>query len=221
MTSVRKRVRASSPAGRSAATILVEHARARPARRLADHRDRVGVAAERRDVLPDPLERRDLVQQTECSRARAIPDAEVAGGVQTVVQGDRHDAVASERGTVVDGVRAGSVLEAAAMDPDEHGIAVAPRSGVHTLRFRQSSPWEGRRRWFISFALDGVEVLRVTGAEAAGFAARYGDRDRARVGTCRGHGVEPPCPLAGGDRCGRRRHRCRYGRGERRRAGRP
>ena len=89
--------------------------------RLARHRHRGRVAAEGGDVVLDPLERGDLVEQAERAGAGPVTDVEVAGRVQAVVERDRDDAVARERRAVVDRVRARAVLEAAAVDPDEHG----------------------------------------------------------------------------------------------------
>lgn len=99
-----------------------EHAH-RP-RRLAGDRDVAGVAAERRDVALDPVQRRDLVEQAEVDRAAGVlalerrvrEEAEVA---EAIVDRDHHEALARERRAVVHRRRAVADAEAAAVDPHQ------------------------------------------------------------------------------------------------------
>ena len=88
----------------------------------------VRVAAEGRDVAPDPAQRLDLVEQTTVVRGVGDP----AEAVEAEPVGDRHgdDAVAVEGDPVVPGAGRRPRLEPAAVDPDQHrqpGVA-APRA---------------------------------------------------------------------------------------------
>ena len=70
------------------------------ARRLAEHRDARGIAAEGGDVLPHPSEQRDLVAQPEVALERALAGAvarevEVAERAEPVVEAHVHDAPAA------------------------------------------------------------------------------------------------------------------------------
>ena len=81
-----------------------------------------GVAAERGDVRLHPLQRRHLVQhplvagRVPARLARQLRVREEAEDAEPVVDGHEHDAPAGERLTVVPRFRAGSCLEAAAVD---------------------------------------------------------------------------------------------------------
>ena len=99
------------------------------ARRLAEDRDLRGVAAEGRDLLPHPLERRHLVEDPLVSGRRQplaaerlqVEEAEHAEAI--VERDDDHVAASGEDGTVVDRLGARTDDEAAAVDPDEDGPA--------------------------------------------------------------------------------------------------
>ena len=87
---------------------------------FAKNRDIARVATEARDVVADPRERRDLVEQAEIGDA--IVEIEEAGCANPVVDRHQHHAVA-RKGAAVIPERSPSrvVLEHAAGDPQHHG----------------------------------------------------------------------------------------------------
>ena len=104
-------------------------------------RDVRGIAAEGRDVLPHPGERRDLIEQTRIGRRvlrfalerRQMQEAERA---EPVVDRHHHDVAApGEARAVVDGLRSRAGGEGAAVEPDQHRPATrASAPGVQTFR---------------------------------------------------------------------------------------
>ena len=94
--------------------------------RLPEDRHPAGIAAERRDVVADPLERRHHVQQAVvpgCAVRRLGRQGRVreeAEDVEAVVDGDHHRPVGGERHAVVDGGRSRAARVAAAVDPEQH-----------------------------------------------------------------------------------------------------
>ena len=107
------------------------------------HGDLPRVAAERRDVVPGPAQRRDLVVQAERPGRPLTGDVEEAERAKPVVEGDHDQAVAPRERRAVAGL-VGTVahLEAAAVDPQQHRPAprrVPAPAGAVTFRYRQSS----------------------------------------------------------------------------------
>ena len=107
-----------------------EKERRHRARRLARDRDLVRVSAERRDVVAHPLKCRDLIEQTVVARGaasfrREFRMREEAERADAVVHVDDDDAPLGEPSAVVDRHVTGAAAEAAAVDPHEHGPALA------------------------------------------------------------------------------------------------
>ncbi len=95
--------------------------------RFAKDRDLVRVAPERGDIAPDPLERRDLVQQAKVARG-VVPRlpgelgmGEESESPEPIVQADDKDALLGEVSAVLPGLRARSSGKTAAVDPHHHG----------------------------------------------------------------------------------------------------
>ena len=104
--------------------------------RLTEDGDVGGITAEGGDVVPDPLQGRDLVEQAEVGGAVAQIQEPV--GPDAPVEDHADDAVAGEATAVVRRLRA--ELEHAAWIHTMTGSPDAAGSGVQMLRFRQSSP---------------------------------------------------------------------------------
>jgi hypothetical protein len=94
--------------------------------RLAEDRDAVRVAAERRDVAPDPAERRGHVEQAVVAGAGP---AGFGGQLrmgheperpQPVVERDEHDALARQVAPHEDRIAARALLKRATVEPDHH-----------------------------------------------------------------------------------------------------
>jgi hypothetical protein len=141
-------------------------------RRLAEHGDPPGIAAERADVVAHPFQRGDLVEQPPVGR-RAL-DLREPLDADPVVEGDHDDAVAREAGAVVLGKAGHADRVRPAVDPHHHRqTRVAARIGrpdvqrqpvlatrhlVHAERVRlwgrrperqgvaNAVPWSGRCR---------------------------------------------------------------------------
>ena len=98
----------------------------RRARGLAGYRDVVGIAAELRDVALDPLQRRDLIEETVVARrmmrrfGRQLRMGEEAQGADPVVEVDEDDAFPGEVFASVHRHPARAEREAAAVDVDDH-----------------------------------------------------------------------------------------------------
>ena len=106
--------------------------------RLAGDGDPARITAERRDVLPHPVEREQQVAQPEV-RGYAVQRGEP---VHAEPVAGRHgdDAVAGEGAAVVPRAGRAAREEAAAVDPHQHGAGLRPSTGATTLRFSTSSP---------------------------------------------------------------------------------
>ena len=94
--------------------------------RLPEDRHPAGVPAERRDVVADPFEPRNHVQQAVvpgCAVRRLGGQGRVgqeAEDIEAVVDGDHHRPVRGERRPVVYGGRSGAAGVAAAVNPEQH-----------------------------------------------------------------------------------------------------
>ncbi len=110
--------------------------RGQGAGRLSGERYAVGIAAERRDVLPDPLKRGDLIEQAPVRRGRVRSAVRGSGGqgwvrqpaeaAEPVVDGDDHRV--RRRGEALAGIQAGAGVpdrKPATVEPHEHRTATA------------------------------------------------------------------------------------------------
>ena len=94
---------------------------------LAEDHHAFRIAAERRDVVADPLQRRHHVEQSvvAASAVRRFVGkcrmGQEAEDVEPVVDRHYHRAVACQRGAVVEGARAGTAGVPAAVNPEEDG----------------------------------------------------------------------------------------------------
>jgi hypothetical protein len=104
--------------------------------RMAKESDVVGIPTEGGDILPHRLQSGDLIEQTKIGTPLA--QIEESLGPDPVINGHADDAIAGEAAAVVRRPRSG--LEHAAGEVHHDGKPTDPRSGVQTLRFRQSSP---------------------------------------------------------------------------------
>ena len=109
-----------------------------------EDRDVVRVAAERRDVVAHPFEGGDLVEHPVVAGATGVGEVlvevEEAEGVQSVVDGHEHHAVAGERFAGKSGVEPLPVENPPPWIQTIVGRFASSAAGVHTLRYRQSSP---------------------------------------------------------------------------------
>ncbi len=119
-----------------------ERADAHRARRLAEDRDVVGIAAECGDVVPDPFEGGDLVEQAEVGGA--VLQVEEALGTDPVVDRHADDAVAGEAAAVIR--RPGPDLEHPARDPDHDRQAGRSRTGRPDVEVQAVLTGDGRVR---------------------------------------------------------------------------
>lgn len=92
---------------------------------LAEDGDPAGIAAERPDVVADPLQGGDLVQQAPVGGG--VGEGPVTEDAEAVVEGDEHDPVAGEGRAVVDRHGGRSPGQGPAVDPDHDG---QPGTGV-------------------------------------------------------------------------------------------
>ena len=116
--------RVTSP-GRDAE--LQDRARARG---LAEHRDPLGVAAERVDALAHPAQRGELVEEAAVRRRVTVVERHEAQRAEAVVDRDDHrPRLRGEPCGVVDGLRRAAGDERAAVDPHEHGAGTAGFAG--------------------------------------------------------------------------------------------
>ena len=116
-----------------------QHADTRAPRRFAEHGDALRVAAERADAVAHPLERGNLVEHAEISRARVLRaeqlgEVQVAEKTEAIVDRDHHDVAAGrEVRAVVPRRVARAPYERAAVDPHydgTRGIVAAGRPDV-------------------------------------------------------------------------------------------
>src|SRR5690606_32246099 len=73
------------------------------------------------DVISDPAQGGDLVERAEVARAHGVANVEEALDAEAAAHRHADHAVPSEAGAVVEILGAGPDLEAAAVEPDEHG----------------------------------------------------------------------------------------------------
>ena len=103
----------------------------RAAARLAEDRDVARIAAELLDVVADPAQGQDQIEDADVARigerlAADLGQEQVAEHVQAVVHGHhRHVAAAAQAGAVGFDLVAGAARVAAGVEPDEHGTLAA------------------------------------------------------------------------------------------------
>ena len=112
-----------------------QSADAHAAGRFAENRDVARIAAELRDIVADPFERRDLIEHAFVAARRNLSigyvgEADESKWSKSIVnRDDYHVAAAREDRAVVESLRAGADGEAAAMNPDHHRSALAVERG--------------------------------------------------------------------------------------------
>ena len=191
-----------------------------PARRLAHDGDVAGIAAERGDVLLDPFERCDLVEQTVIARyavgrLRAqFRMRHPAQYPQPVVDRDEDDAALGEIASVIERLPTSAEQQPAAVNPDDDGRLLGMRGRPHIQE--QTILTELRRIVGIDAVLGpgrrnaaGAELSRVARAGPAGRGNGRGPSFVADRGRSIGNGFEglhtirvaPPgqCALHDGD----------------------
>ena len=109
------------------------------AARLTEHRDVAGVTAERRDLVPHPLERGGEIEEADhAGRCEVVAhrgtEVQQAEHPESVVDPDHHDVTAtSQLGSVVERTGRGARVETAAVQPHHHRAAgvVTDPGGPH------------------------------------------------------------------------------------------
>lgn len=100
------------------------------ATRLAEDSDVAGITAEGRDVVADPLQCLDEVEQSDIARVcivgRELRELEVAEQIEAVIQGDNHDVALVGQPRAVEYVAgARKARKVAAVKPDHHRTLAA------------------------------------------------------------------------------------------------
>jgi len=152
------------------------------------------IAAELRDVLAHPFQRRDLIEETIVAKQgiwiflgqRGV--GEESEPSHTIVEADEYDAALGEMRSVVNGGRASAIDETAAVDPDHDGqLAECPLDGRPHVEIQTVLVGLGAQRRGVA----GERKLHTIGRIGGGGSHALPCRDRLR---------RAPAILAGGRR---------------------